>query len=141
MDEEIPEFKESKEIKSMTKKIKIKSGNIAIEADLNESKTSKLILESLPIESQVNTWGDEVYFEIPVEADLDETAKEFVEVGDLGYWPTGKAFCIFFGPTPITKGDKIKPASSVNIIGKIIGDAKIFKKLRDGDVIRIERKS
>src|SRR3989337_3898712 len=123
----------------MNRKIKIKSSDISVEAELNESKTARLILESLPIESTANTWGDEVYFEIPVTADLDETAKEFVEIGDLGYWPTGKAFCIFFGPTPITRGGKIKPASSVNIVGKVIGDAKVFKKLKDGDEIRIER--
>ena len=123
----------------MGKKIKIKAKDLVIEAELNESKTSALIMKILPIESDVNTWGDEVYFTIPVTADLDETAKEFVEVGDLGYWPTGKAFCIFFGPTPITRGGKIKPASSVNIVGKVIGDAKVFKKLKDGDEIRIER--
>ena len=123
----------------MGKKIKIKAKDLVIEAELNESKTSALIMKILPIESDVNTWGDEVYFTIPVTADLDETAKEFVEVGDLGYWPTGKAFCIFFGPTPIIRGGKIKPASSVNIVGKVVGDAKVFKKLKDGDEIRIEK--
>ena len=123
----------------MNRKIKIKSSDISVEAELNESKTARLILESLPIESTANTWGEEVYFEIPVTAELDETAQEFVEVGDLGYWPTGKAFCIFFGPTPISKGGKIKPASSVNIVGKITGDAKVFKKVRDGDEIKIEK--
>ena len=123
----------------MNRKIKIKSSDISVEAELNESKTARLILESLPVKSLANTWGDEVYFEIPVTADLDETAQEFVEVGDLGYWPTGKAFCIFFGPTPISRGDKIKPASSVNIAGKIIGNAKVFEKVRDGDKIVIEK--
>ena len=123
----------------MNRKIKIKSSDISVEAELNESKTARLILESLPVKSLANTWGDEVYFEIPVTAELDETAKEFVEIGDLGYWPTGKAFCIFFGPTPISRGDKIKPASSVNIVGKIIGNAKVFEKVRDGDKIVIEK--
>lgn len=122
----------------MATKIKIKSGSIIAEAELNDSKTASLILKSLPIESSANTWGDEVYFTIPVTAELDETAKDFVEIGELGYWPTGKAFCIFFGPTPITKGNKIKPASGVNIVGKITGDAKVFKKMKDGDKIRIE---
>ncbi|OGL41620.1 MAG: hypothetical protein A3C43_01170 [Candidatus Schekmanbacteria bacterium RIFCSPHIGHO2_02_FULL_38_11] len=93
----------------MNRKIKIKSSDISAEAELNDSRTSELILESLPIEAEANTWGEEVYFEIPVTSELDGTAKEFVE-----------------------SGDKIKPASSVNIIGKIIGDAKVFKKTKDG---------
>ncbi|OGL39285.1 MAG: hypothetical protein A2042_07340 [Candidatus Schekmanbacteria bacterium GWA2_38_11] len=123
----------------MAKIIKIKTSGIVVEAKLNDSRTSKLIWEALPIIAKVETWGDEIYFTIPVISDLDETAKEFVEEGDLGYWPIGKAFCIFFGPTPITKGNKIKPASSVNIIGKVKRDPKVFKKAKDGDEIRIER--
>ena len=123
----------------MTKKIKIKIAGIIVEAELNDSQTSKLLWEALPIIAKVETWGDEIYFTIPVISDLDETAREFVEEGDLGYWPIGKAFCIFFGPTPITKENKIKPASTVNKIGKIKEDAKVFKKAKDGDEIRIER--
>ena len=87
----------------------------------------------------MNTWGEEIYFEIPVKSTLDETAKEVVEKGELGYWPTGKAFCIFFGPTPASQGDEIRPASAVNIVGKVECDVDVFKSIQDGMVIKLER--
>lgn len=123
----------------MEKKIKIKAGNITAEAWLNDSATAQKIWDILPIEAKANTWGDEIYFPIPVKAPLEKNAQELVNLGDLGYWPEGKGFCIFFGPTPISRGDEIKPASAVNIIGKLMGDPKIFKKVRSGDKIIIER--
>ena len=107
-------------------KIKIIIGDLAMEAELNDSKTAKRVARVLPIKSSFNTWGEEIYFTIPVEAELDETAREVVEMGDLGYWPTGKAFCIFFGQTPMSTPGKIIPASAVNIIGKVVGDAERF---------------
>ena len=83
----------------------------------------------MPICSSFNTWGDEIYFSIPVEAELDEHAlREVVEIGDLGYWPPGSAFCIFFGLTPVSEPGKIMPASAVNIVGKVAGDATLFKQ-------------
>ncbi|MGR3175930.1 MAG: cyclophilin-like family protein [Candidatus Scalindua sp.] len=87
----------------------------------------------------MNTWGEEIYFEIPVKSVLDDTAKEVVGKGDLGYWPTGKAFCIFFGPTPASQGDEIRPASAVNIVGRVEGDVEMFKSVRDGTNIKLER--
>jgi hypothetical protein len=87
----------------------------------------------------VNTWGDEIYFEIPVTSALDETAREIVEKGDLGFWPTGRAFCIFFGPTPASQGDEIRPASAVNIVGRVEGNTDLFKRVRDGENIKLER--
>ena len=92
----------------------------------------------MPLNASFNTWGDEIYFTIPVETDLDETAREEVEIGDLGYWPTGKAFCIFFGPTPMSTEGKIIPASAVNIIGRIIGEAKLFKEVMNENRIIID---
>ena len=109
----------------MERRIIIEAGGITSEAILAESETAKAIWDSLPIESICNIWGDEVYFSIPVSLSLDETAKEIVDMGDLGYWPTGKALCIFFGPTPISEGGEIRPASAVNIVGKIIGNKDI----------------
>jgi hypothetical protein len=113
----------------MKMRIKITVGLLSMEADLNETPTAKKVADVLPIRSPFNTWGDEFYFTIPVEAELDESAREEVEVGDLGYWPTGKAFCIFFGQTPMSKPGKIIPASAVNIIGKVVGDAGRFKEV------------
>jgi hypothetical protein len=123
----------------MEKKIKIRAGNVEAEAVLNDSLTAKNIWEALPIEAKANTWGDEIYFAIPVKAPLEKTAQELVEVGDLGYWPSGNAFCIFFGPTPMSRGQEIRPASAVNVIGRVSGDAKVFKKVPSGAKVRLEQ--
>jgi hypothetical protein len=112
-------------------KIKIRISILSIEAELNDSPTAKKVADALPITASLNTWGDEIYFTIPVDAELDETAREEVEMGDLGYWPSGKAFCIFFGQTPMSDPGRIVPASAVNIIGRVIGDAKRFKEVMD----------
>ena len=126
----------------MAKKIKIISERIGeVEADLLEDKapkTVKAIWNVLPLEARANTWGDEIYFSIPVRL-KEENAHETVQLGDIGYWPPGQGFCIFFGPTPISRGDEIRPADPVNVFGKIRGDPKIFKKVKSGDKIRIER--
>jgi hypothetical protein len=109
--------------------IRITVGDLSMEAELNNSPTAKKVAEALPIITSFSTWGEEIYFPIPVHAELDETAREVVELGDLGYWPTGNAFCIFFGQTPMSEPEKIVPASAVNIIGKVIGDAAKFKQV------------
>lgn len=124
----------------MSHRIIIIAASVQAEAELNETPTASAILASLPIESTAQTWGDEVYFAIPLQMGRDETARDVVEAGEIGYWPPGKAFCIFFGPTPASKGNEIRAASAVNIIGRIIGDPTIFKKVRDGDIVRIEKK-
>ncbi len=121
------------------RKIKIIAGDISAVAELSDGKATYAIWDSLPIENTVNTWGDEIYFSIPVVSALDETAKEVVEKGDLGYWPTGKAFCIFFGPTPASQGDEIRPASAVNIVGRVEENADVFKRVREGENIKLER--
>ncbi len=120
------------------KKITITTQDLKVEASLNDSNTAQKIWEALPIEGSVNTWGDEIYFSIPVSVEL-EKAKAVVLEGDLGYWPPGSAFCIFFGLTPASQGDEIRPASPVNIFGKIIGDSKVFKKISSGTKIIIEK--
>ncbi len=122
----------------MERRIIIEAGGVESQAILADSESAKAIWDSLPIESTCNIWGDEVYFSIPVSLPLDETAKEIVDMGDLGYWPTGKALCIFFGPTPISKRDEIRPASAVNIVGKIVGDPKIFKKISSGTKVSVK---
>ncbi len=123
----------------MERKIKIEAGRIEAEAVLNNSPTSQKIWEALPIEAKADTWGDEIYFAIPVKVPLEKSAQELVQVGDLGYWPTGHAFCIFFGPTPASRGNEVRPASAVNVIGKISGDARIFKRVAPGTKIYITK--
>jgi len=117
--------------------IRIQAGSVAVEADLNDSATARKIAAALPIEAKARTWGDEIYFPIPVEYG-EENPREVVEMGDLGYWPPGTALCFFFGPTPASRGDEIRPASAVNLVGKIKGDARVLKSVRAGAAIRIE---
>ena len=125
----------------MAERIRIHAGAVSVIAELNDSPTAAAIHGVLPLEASARTWGDEIYFPIPVEERLDATAAEVVGVGDLGYWPTGRAFCIFFGPTPASRGNEIRPASAVNLVGKVLGDAKAFKGVLDGDLVRLERES
>jgi hypothetical protein len=123
----------------MQRGITILFGSIKIQGVLNESHTATLIWEALPLEGEVKLWGEEIYFAIPVESKLDETAKDVVEKGDIGYWPTGRAMCIFFGPTPMSQGDEIRPASPVNIVGEVKGDLQILKRVTQGIMARLER--
>lgn len=108
-----------------------------MDATLNDSRTARAVWDALPIEAKAETWGDEVYFDISVALEA-EAPKTVVDVGDLGYWPAGRAFCIFFGPTPASRGDEIRPASPVNIIGRVAGDATVFRKVRAGTRVKIE---
>jgi hypothetical protein len=119
-------------------KIRITVGKLSMEAELNNTATAKKVGAALPLRCSFSTWGDEIYFSIPVTASLDDSARETVEIGDLGYWPTGKAFCIFFGPTPMSSGGKIMPASAVNVLGKVIGDATEFKKVMNEREVLLE---
>lgn len=125
--------------KGMERRIKIRVGTLQVEAELNDSKTAQLIWEALPIEGRANTWGEEIYFSIPVKTGLETGSREVVSAGELGYWPTGHAFCIFFGPTPVSRGEEIRAASAVNIVGRISGDPKVFRKVKDGEKIFIEK--
>ncbi|HIC94889.1 MAG TPA: hypothetical protein EYP09_11690 [Anaerolineae bacterium] len=119
------------------RRIKITAGSVTAEAELNDTPTADAIWEALPIEARANTWGDEIYFAIPVHLE-EQDAQEVVEKGDLGYWPPGHAFCIFFGPTPASRGDEIRPASPVNVFGKIVGDPAVFKKVRSGERVVVK---
>ena len=89
----------------------------SFEAELNDSMTGKAIYGALPIRAKAQRWGGEIYFSIPVSCELEENSREVLEEGELGYWPPGQAFCIFFGPTPASGGDEIRAASAVNIVG------------------------
>ena len=118
-------------------KVHIEIGPLILDAELNDTPTAGKVADVLPLKTSFSTWGDEIYFTIPVEAELDESAREEVEMGDLGYWPTGAAFCIFFGPTPMSSEGKIVPASAVNIIGRVLGDATRLKEVMGEEEIRI----
>ena len=114
-------------------------GGESVPAELNDSATAQEIVRNLPIETRFSTWGDEIYFSIPVEVGA-ENAKSVVDRGELGFWPPGNAFCIFYGATPGSTPDRIMPASPVNPIGRVKGDPKIFKTLAGkSNRIRVEK--
>ena len=122
----------------MVKKIIITAGQIKAEAELNNTKTAGAIFEALPIEGLANLWGDEIYFTIPVKMG-QEKGQELVQIGDLGYWPPGKAFCIFFGETPVSRKGEVRPASAVTVFGKVTGDTSVFKKVSSEDKVLISK--
>jgi uncharacterized protein len=120
------------------RRIRITAGPVAVDAVLDDSPTADLIWKALPLAVAGETWGDEIYFAIPVKAKPDDP-RATVEMGALAYWPPGSAFCIFFGPTPSSRGSEIRPASPVNVFGKVIGDPTSLKKVRSGTLVRVER--
>lgn len=123
----------------MKREIKIQAGPVYAEAELNDTDTARAVWNALPVRATANTWGEEIYFEIPLRHPL-ELGQEVVQAGDLGYWPTGRAFCIFFGPTPASKGDEIRPASPVTVIGHLRSNPQSFRHVRDGVRVVITRR-
>ena len=119
--------------------IRIAAGSIETTAELNDSATALAIYDMLPIEARGNLWGEEIYFRIPVDVPLSEDARVEMAVGELGYWPPGNAFCIFFGPTPASIGPEPQAASPVNPVGHVACDATIFKSVRDGEIVTLSR--
>jgi len=123
----------------MLQRIVIKASGVAFEAELNESVTGKAIYGALPIRAKGQRWGGEIYFNIPVSCELEEDSRDVLEEGELGYWPPGQAFCIFFGPTPASGGDEIRAASAVNIVGRMKGDLSGLWDVPDGAEVCIEK--
>jgi len=122
----------------VARRIRITAGGVLAEAELGDSRTAEAIWAALPFAAAAETWGDEIYFDIPL-ALTAERPQEVVERGDLGYWPPGHAFCIFFGPTPSSRGEEIRPASPVEVFGRVVGDPTVFKKVRAGTQVRVDR--
>ena len=122
----------------MTRRIQIVAGEVTLTAVLNDSTTADAIWIALPIEGHANCWGDEIYFAIPVQIEEAEDARQEMAVGELGYWPVGTAFCIFFGPTPVSTDEKPRAASPVNIVGRVLGDATAFRQVRSGETVTLK---
>jgi hypothetical protein len=122
----------------MARAIEITAGRVSARAELNDSKTAAVIWNALPLEARGDTWGDEIYFDVGLAA-APESPREVVELGDLAYWPPGRAFCIFFGPTPMSRDGEIRPASAVNVVGRVVGDATVFKAVRAGTRVTLRR--
>ena len=118
--------------------ISIKAGDVELTAELDDTPTADLVWDALPITASGSVWGDEIYFRTPVSAEEDH-AVPTVDMGAVAYWPPGQAICLFFGPTPMSVGDEIRPASPVNVFGKIVGDPAVLKSVRSGSDVRVER--
>lgn len=123
----------------MTVLIRIIVGKTFLQGELFDTACARSIVEILPIETEINRWGDEFYFQVPLSVELDEGATTGVKAGDIGYWPPGAALAIFFGPTPLSKGEDPVPAGAVNLVGKILSRAGDLRKEKDAARIRIER--
>ncbi len=118
-------------------KINISVEDLSIEAEVLDTPTARKILEALPFESSASVWGDEIFFDIPLYLEQEPDAGVDVEIGDLAYWPAGPAFCIFFGPTPVSIGEQPRAYSPVNVFGRVIGDAAQFKSVTNGATVRV----
>jgi uncharacterized protein len=118
-------------------RVRFDFGAVQLDAELLSTPTAKAIAAALPITASALTWGDEVYFEIPVQVAREKDARAVVTPGELAYWPDGNAIAIGFGRTPISKGDECRLASPCNIWAKAIGDVKSLKSVRAGTKIKV----
>ena len=123
----------------MSSRIKINVGEVSLKATLNDSLTASRIWEALPLQGNANCWGDEIYFSIPVKLEEADDARQDMEVGELAYWPSGSALCIFFGPTPVSTDDTPRAYSNVNPFGRIDEDPAPLLKVQSGDEVTVER--
>ena len=117
--------------------IKITVGGVALTAELFDTPTAEAIWRALPIDSTANTWGDEVYFAVPVDAALEADAKDVVEAGELAFWVEGSSIAIGFGRTPISHGDEIRLAAKTNIWGRALADVTRLKAAKEGDPVAV----
>ena len=121
------------------RKITVTAGSVLVTATLNASSTAEALWNALPLEASANTWGDEIYFRVAVQVDEEDGASDVVDMGALAYWPPGQALCLFFGPTPASRGDEIRAASAVNVIGSVEGDATVLKHVESGARVVVSR--
>ena len=121
----------------MSQRIRFEFEGVTLEADLLDTPTAKAILAALPINAEALTWGEEVYFDVPVRVKREADARAVVTPGEVAYWPEGPAIALGFGRTPISKGDECRLASPCNIFAKATGDVKALGKVRAGSTIKV----
>ncbi len=122
-----------------SRRIVVTTGAVEVTAELNDTPTADAVWEALPFDAAASTWGDEIYFAIPASAEEEPGASPVVEMGAVAYWPPGSALCLFFGPTPASRGNEIRAASAVNVLGSIDGDPTVLKRVRDGERVTVGR--
>lgn len=124
----------------MMRTIVIRIGEVTAQAALYDNPTAEAIWAALPFSAPGNRWGSEIYFEVPVRLPQAADARDLLEAGELGYWPVGHAFCIFWGPTPASRGDEIRAYSPVNVFGRLEGDPSVFEQTPDGAPVIVKRR-
>jgi hypothetical protein len=120
-------------------KLIINSASLELSGELLETPTADALWKILPLKSRIKTWGQEIYYDIPLDLPLEPNARAEVKVGEIGYWDVGKAMCVFWGRTPASKTDKPVAASPVNILGNILGDATVLDAVADGVEVVVEK--
>src|SRR5262245_2284684 len=120
-------------------RIRFEIGNVTFEADMLDTPTAQAIAKALPVEAEALTWGEEVYFDVPVKVAREKDARAVVTLGEIAYWPDGPAIAIGFGRTPVSKGDEIRLASPVNIFAKALSDVRALKPVRAGAKVKVSK--
>ena len=123
----------------MTERIAISWPRGRLEAVLEDTPTAREVLAALPCQSSASTWGEEVYFSLPIKAKLEADARQVVDPGTVCFWVQGNSLALPYGPTPVSQGDECRLVTKVNVLGSIEGDPRRLKNVRDGDAVKVER--
>lgn len=118
-------------------RIRFEFGALTLDAELLDTPTAKAIAAALPLQSKALTWGEEVYFDVPVRVKREANARAVVTPGEIAYWPEGPAIALGFGRTPISQADETRLASPCNIFARALGDVKALGKVRAGTAIKV----
>jgi len=119
-------------------RIRFDFGILTLDAELADTPTARAVLAKLPYDARAMTWGEEVYFDVPVEVEREKDARAVVTPGEVAYWPDGPCIALGFGRTPISKGDECRLASPCNIFGSIVGDVKMLAKVKAGARVTVK---